>query len=287
MTEPSSARKGATGQGIHPCCLTIAGSDSGGNAGVQADLRTFHAYELHGCTVFTALTAQNPKRVDAILPVSADFVAAQLLAVLDSYAIGALKTGMPGSAGTVEAIAGTLAGRPVIPKVVDPVMIATSGTSLASRDTVSAVKKLLLPIAEIVTPNIPEAEMLSGRSLETEHDIQDAARRIHGEYGCKVLIKGGHAKTGPAKDILYDGKELFAFCLDRIENPVSTHGTGCTLAAALTANLALGRDIRTAVEDAKRYVHEAIATSYRTGSDSGVLGWGRGLRDGSGPERRI
>lgn len=273
MKESPSAREGQKRTRISPCCLTIAGSDSGGNAGIQADLRAFRAYGLHGCTVLTALTAQNPHRVSAIHPVSADFVIAQLDAVLGAYAVSALKTGMVGSAETVEALCEKLQGHPRIRKVVDPVMVATSGARLASRESVAAFQARLFPLADIITPNIPEAETLTGREIRSERDVREAAKRLNGTYGCKVLVKGGHRKGKRAKDILFDGSAFFAYGCEWVENPVSTHGTGCTLAAALTANLALGRDLCDAVQDAKAYVHRAIVASYLAGERCGVLGF--------------
>lgn len=258
---------------IRPCCLTVAGSDSGGNAGVQADLRTFHAYGLHGCTVFAALTAQNPGNVSAVHQVPAAFVAAQLDAVLGVYDIVALKTGMLSDCSVIETVAEKLISCHGIAKVVDPVMVATSGVRLVGKDAVEALKKRLLPLADIITPNIPEVEVLSGVKIATGTDIREAARRLNGEYGCAVLVKGGHF-TGPvAEDILFDGKEFSVFSMPWIENPISTHGTGCTLAAAITSEIALGNGLKEAVAGAKRHVYEAIASSYTIGSSCGVLGF--------------
>lgn len=258
-----------------PCCLTIAGSDSGGNAGVQADLRAFHAYGLHGCTVFAALTAQNPFGVSAIHGVPPDFVAAQLDAVLGVYSIAALKTGMLADPAVIELVAEKLRGRNDIAKVIDPVMVATSGARLITDDAIKALKENLLPLATVITPNIPEAETLSGMTLRCRADVREAARRLNGTFGCAVLIKGGHAvgDLEAAEDTLFDGKEFLASTMPWISNPVSTHGTGCSLAAALAAELALGRDLKTAVEGAKAYVHKAIASSYYVGESCGVLGF--------------
>jgi hydroxymethylpyrimidine/phosphomethylpyrimidine kinase len=255
------------------CVLTIAGSDSGGNAGVQADLRTFHSYGLHGCTVFTALTAQNPDKVLSIHPVPSGFVASQLDAVLGVYDIVSLKTGMLSECSVIEEVAGKLLSHPEIAKVVDPVMVATSGARLIGEGAVEALKKHLLPLARIITPNIPEAEKLSGVPVRSADDVREAARRLNGEYGCAVLVKGGHA-TGPvAEDILFDGGEFSYFSMPWIERPLSTHGTGCTLAAAIVSGLALGKDLKTAVREAKRHVHDAIASSYLVGRSCGVLGF--------------
>ena len=265
---------------IRPCCLTIAGSDSGGNAGVQADLRAFHAYGLHGCTVFAALTAQNPFGVSAIHPVPADFVAAQLDAVLGVYNVRALKTGMLSDPAAIEAIADRLSAHPEIAKVVDPVMIATSGARLVSDEAAAAVRKRLLPLATLVTPNLPEAAALCGQSVAPDAarafgvaEAREFARTLYGEYGCAALVKGGHGADASAVDVLFDGREFAEFSLPWVANPVSTHGTGCSLAAALAAELALGRDVASAVKGAKSYVHDAIANSCWVGENCGVLGF--------------
>lgn len=255
------------------CCLTIAGSDSGGNAGVQADLRVFHDFGLHGCTVFAALTAQNPRGVSAVHAVPADFIAAQLDAVLGVYDIRALKTGMLGEISAIEAVAGRLSAHAEILKVIDPVMVATSGARLIADRAVDALKSLLLPMAKIITPNLPEAAVLCGRDAAQE----ELARELHGKYGCAVLVKGGHAPGGEAVDILCDDAGISEFRLPWVENPVSTHGTGCSFAAALTAAFARGADVATAVTTAKKYVHEAIASSSFVGDRCGVLGF---VRDG-------
>ena len=253
-----------------PCCLTIAGSDSGGNAGVQADLRAFHAYGLHGCTVLAALTAQNPNGVAAVHAVPPDFVAAQLDAVLGVYDIKALKTGMLADPAVVEAVGDRVAAYPGIARVVDPVMVATSGAKLAEGPAVEAMKRCLLPLATVVTPNIPEAVALCGR----EGGAAELAKSLQGTFGCAVVVKGGHGSGGEAVDVLCDKTgEVREFSLPRIESPVSTHGTGCTFAAALAAELALGHGVAQAIEGAKRHVHSAIARSYLVGDRCGVLGF--------------
>ena len=264
-----------------PCALTIAGSDSGGNAGVQADLRAFHSYGLHGCTVFAALTAQNPIAVTAVHDVPPDFVAAQLDAVLGVYSIRALKTGMLSSVPVIETVADRLARHPEIAKVIDPVMVATSGARLVPDDAVEALSLRLLPLATLITPNLPEAEVLVGGGLDMAARAADdnraelLARALHGKFGCAVLVKGGHGEGGEAVDVLFDGVSVHRFAMPRLENPVSTHGTGCSLAAALAAELALGHDLPTAVAGAKEYVHEAIRKSYLVGENCGVLGFVR------------
>ena len=257
------------------CVLTIAGSDSGGNAGIQADLRMFHAYKLHGCTVFTALTAQNPNEVHAIHDVPAKFVVAQLDTVLDAYSIRALKTGMLFSAPVIHAVADTLKSRHSIAKVIDPVMVATSGARLLKPDAIAALKSELLPLADLVTPNIPEAELLANAAISDRASLRDAAKRIFDEFGCAVLLKGGHALADLAlgEDTLYDATGFHSFILPPIHNPVSTHGTGCSLSAALAAELALGRNLNDAVTGAKKAVHDAINSSYLVGANCGVLGF--------------
>ena len=270
---------------VFPCCLTIAGSDSGGNAGVQADLRAFHTYSLHGCTVFTALTAQNPFGVSAIHSVPPAFIAEQLDAVLGTYDIKALKTGMIGSPEAVETVAERLVGVPGIAKVIDPVMIATSGARLISDEAISVVKRKLLPLATLITPNLPEAEELLGnhntvnsRQADAAHS-RELAKALYDRFGAAVLVKGGHGANSAAVDVLFDGDDFSEFTAPWIANPASTHGTGCSLAAALASELALGQDLRSAVAGAKEYVHRAIAGSYCVGPRGcAVLGFIRSAR---------
>jgi len=253
------------------CCLTIAGSDSGGNAGVQADLRVFHDYGVHGCTAFAALTAQNPRGVSKVHAVPPGFVEAQLDAVLGVYDIRALKTGMLGDAAAIEAVAGRLSGRPEIAKVVDPVMVATSGAKLIAEGAVDALRRRLLPLATLVTPNIPEAVALCGRDAPPA----ELALQIFESFGCAVLVKGGHGRGSDAVDVLCERGVVREFSLPWVKDPVSTHGTGCSLAAAIAAELALGRRLADAVAGAKRYVRAAIAGSRLVGRDCGVLGFVR------------
>lgn len=263
---------------IEPCVMTIAGSDSGGNAGVNADLRTFHGYGLHGCTVFAALTAQNPKAVRAVHIVPPSFIAAQLDAIFEMYAVKALKTGMLATVAAIETVAAKLRTKPRIKKVVDPVMVATSGANLLADDARAALEELLLPQATLITPNLPEAEVLLGDVLASRTDMERAARALAKKYGCTVLVKGGHAvETGAASDacaadVLFDGRRLSWFAKPVIPHPVSTHGTGCSLAAALTCELARGASCAAAVEGAKNFVYEAIRLSYHIGRNCGVLG---------------
>lgn len=275
----SKARYDMNGNTL-PCCLTVAGSDSGGNAGVQADLRAFHAYGVHGCTVFTALTAQNPSGVSAIHPVPADFVAAQLDAVLGVYAISAMKTGMLADPASIEAIAERLSAHPGIFKVIDPVMVATSGARLVSADAADAMTRLLFPLAGVLTPNLPEAKVLCGEAQDPaawnagrDGSPERYARKLFDMFGRPVLVKGGHLASGAAVDVLFDGSETRAFSMDWVGKPVSTHGTGCSLAAAIAAATASGLDLADAVASAKSYVHDAIASSAYVGGNCGVLGF--------------
>jgi len=252
--------------------LTIAGSDSGGNAGVQADLRAFHVFGVHGCTVFAALTAQNPFGVRDILTVDADFVAAQLDAVLEAYAVTALKTGMLFSPQVIEAVADRLFCQNRILKVIDPVMVATSGARLLQDDAVATLKARLLPLATLITPNLPEAEVLLGRPVETREAMVDAARELSDAFGCAVLVKGGHGTAVCAEDVLFDGASAVRLSTPRIVDPVSTHGTGCTLSAAIAASLACGKTLSEAVVEGKAFVYESIRTGVKVGEAAAVLG---------------
>ena len=247
---------------MKPCVLTIAGSDSGGNAGIQADLRAFHAYGLHGCTVITSITAQNPLKVIAAEPVSPALVEAQLRAVLGTYNIKALKTGMLGSAQLVEVVANVLKDYPKIPIVCDPVMVATSGSVLSDDATISALISRLFPLSALITPNIPEWEIIKERAK---------VGTVPSYLGTvPTLVKGGHSEGGDSIDELICSCESYYFSAPRIVNPVSTHGTGCSLSAAIAAELALGRELRSAIAGAKKFVTDAIAGSYKVGEGEGV-----------------
>jgi len=252
--------------------LTIAGSDSGGNAGIQADLRAFHVFGVHGCTVLAALTAQNPFGVRAILTPDADFVAAQLDAVLEAYTINALKTGMLSSPEVIETVADRLVGQNRIAKVVDPVMVATSGARLLQDDAVGLLKTRLLPLASLITPNLSEAEVLFGKPVATIGEMAEAARGLSDAFGCAVLVKGGHGTGAAAEDVLFDGSSLVRLSAPRIEEPLSTHGTGCSLSAAIAASLACGKELIAAVAEGKAYVYESIRTGVRVGEIAAVLG---------------
>ncbi len=267
-----------SGRKVSPCVLTIAGSDSGGNAGVQADLRAFHCHGLHGCTVFTALTAQNPLGVRRVLPVPADFIADQLDAVLGMYNVRAVKTGMLATADAVVAVAERLRRVPRAKVVVDPVMVATSGAKLIADDARATLRERLLPRATLITPNLPEAAELLGRPVAPGEEMRVAARELARMFGCAVLVKGGHAVEADAgdaamvEDVLFDGRRIRVFAKPVLAHPVSTHGTGCTLSAALAAALARGDSLVKAVESAKNFVYDAIRLSYHVGKNCGVLG---------------
>ncbi|MCW2666393.1 MAG: phosphomethylpyrimidine kinase, partial [Frankiales bacterium] len=260
--------------------LTIAGSDSGGGAGIQADLKTFAACGVFGTSAVSALTAQNTTGVRGVHPVPADFVVAQVEAVLDDFAVRAVKTGMLATAQVVEAVAGLAAGGRLPQLVVDPVMVASSGARLLEPAAEWAYAQLLLPHAHVVTPNLYEAQVLLGREITTLAGQRDAAKAI-GQLGARhVLVKGGHAVRDAgdqAVDVLWDGSELVELRAPRVAGG-NDHGTGCSLASAIAAGLAKGADLRTAVQDAKAYVARALtgAAGWRLGAGHGPLdhfGW--------------
>jgi hydroxymethylpyrimidine/phosphomethylpyrimidine kinase len=258
--------------GRQVAALSIAGSDSGGNAGLQAAVRAFHTFGLHACTVVAALTAQNPFGVAGVVVPDTDFLAKQLDAVLPVYGIGALKTGMLATREVIEGVAGRLGAVPALPKVVDPVMVATSGAKLLAEDAIGAVRDTLLPLATIATPNLPEAEVLLGRPIRSRDDMLAAARVLHDAYGAAFLVKGGHSAQSVAEDILVTDEGAWWYASPVIEHPASTHGTGCSLSAAIAASLALGRPLPEAVREGKAYVYEAIRTSLPVGERATVLG---------------
>jgi hydroxymethylpyrimidine/phosphomethylpyrimidine kinase len=239
--------------------LTIAGSDSGGGAGIQADLKTFAALGCYGMSAVTALTAQNTRGVSAIHPVPPDFAAAQIAAVLEDIGADAVKIGMLFSADLIHAVAGELtrfgAGRIVL----DPVMVAQSGDRLLRDDAVEAMTAALMPLADVVTPNIPEAEVLLGRPLRGPDELRAAARELARHGSRSVLVKGGHLEGKASTDHLYlAGEERFVeLSAERIASR-NTHGTGCTLSAAIAAHLARGMGIEEAVRAAKEYISRAI-----------------------------
>ena len=249
--------------------LTIAGSDSGGGAGIQADLKTFSAFRVFGTSVITALTAQNSVGVHGIVNVAPEFVARQIEVVLSDIGADAVKIGMLSTAPIIQAVAGALRRHAARPVVVDPVMIAKSGDALLQPAARAALVADVLPLAEVVTPNLHEAAALAGMPVETEADMAEAARRIQRLGPRAVLVKGGHLKD-TANDLLWDGRALRRYEAPRLDSP-HTHGTGCTLSAAIAAGLALGRTLGDAVADAKRYVTAAIAAGFQAGRGVGAL----------------
>jgi hydroxymethylpyrimidine/phosphomethylpyrimidine kinase len=260
---------------VIPVALTISGSDPSGGAGMQADLKVFTAFRVYGAGVVTALTAQNTNGVRAIANLEPAFVVAQLDAVLDDLEVSAAKTGMLSRVGVVEAVASRLCARPIPNLIVDPVMVATAGDRLLAEDAVEALRRRLIPLARLVTPNLPEAEVLTGRRIDCATAMRDAARALVDLGAHAALVKGGHLQSGDAQsgdsiDVLYDGDSFHEFSAPRIAT-TNTHGTGCTLSAAIVAGLALGADLRTAVADAKDYLTRAIATAPGLGHGHGPL----------------
>ena len=247
--------------------LTIAGSDSSGGAGIQADIKTMTANGVFATCAVTALTAQNTTGVTDILESTPHFLEEQLDAVFTDIFPDAVKIGMVSSAALIAVIADKLRRYDAKHIVVDPVMVATSGAKLLQDDAVSALTERLLPLAEVLTPNIPEAEILSGMTITDAAGMETAARIIHDRYGCAVLCKGGH-QINDADDLLWRSGGGKWFWGRRIDNP-NTHGTGCTLSSAIAANLAKGCDLDTAVERAKAYISGALAAMLDLGKGSG------------------
>jgi hydroxymethylpyrimidine/phosphomethylpyrimidine kinase len=253
-----------------PIALTIAGSDSGGGAGIQADLKTFAALGVHGTSAITCVTAQNPKRVRAIQACRPDIVRGQIDAVTEEFPPAAVKTGMLYSAEIIRAVTEFFESNRRVPLVVDPVMISTSGSPLLKPSAIKLLKNRLLPLATIVTPNLDEANLLTGRELKSIEDLRWAARKIHHEFGCAALVKGGHLRNSrEAADILFDGKDEWLLSAPFIKG-VNTHGTGCTYSAAITAFLARGCALPHAVAQAKEFISQSIAQSYAIGKHSAL-----------------
>jgi len=268
--------------------LTIAGSDPSGGAGIQADLKTFAAFGVYGASAITAITVQSTKGVEAVAPLSADLVTAQIEAVAADLAIHATKVGMLGTAAIVEAVAAAIAELDLPLVVVDPVLVSSGGERLLDADGVQTLCLELFPRARVVTPNIPEAEALSGRRIASSDDAREAARRIHGMGAAAVVVTGGHARwddrgSGAVSegsrahvvDLLFDGREFHEFRVAWVDSR-QTHGTGCTFASAVAAGLALGQELPDAVARAQRYVAGAIAHAPGIGHGRGPLDhfWG-------------
>ncbi len=251
--------------------LSIAGSDSGGGAGIQADMKAMEAQGVFAASVVTAVTAQNTQAVLDAFELPPDLIAKQIDAVYDDFTVGATKTGMFFSAAIIEVVAEKLQEREVSPLVVDPVMISKSGFPLLRDDAVETLRERLLPLATLVTPNALEARRLTGIEVDSREGQEEAAVAIHAMGPGAVLVKGGHVdETGDALDVLYDGKRMHVFRAPRIATQ-NTHGTGCTYASAIAANLARGFSLKESVARAKRYVTEAIRHAPAIGQDHGPI----------------
>lgn len=260
-----------------PAALTIAGSDSGGGAGIQADLQTFAALGVHGMSAITCLTAQNPCGVTGIQASSPEILRQQIAAVFAELRPAAVKTGMLFSTPLIQVVVNTFQQPNMPPLVVDPVMVATSGARLLKPSAIAIIKQELLPLAMLVTPNLDEAEILVGRKLAEVEDLRRAAQEIHSRYGCAVLVKGGHLRgLAEAVDVFFDGRNELLLSAPFVK-VVSTHGTGCTYSAAITAGLARGLKLPEAVHLGKHFITDAIANSRRVGKHF-VLNWNANSR---------
>lgn len=247
--------------------LTIAGSDSGGGAGIQADLKTFAAHKVFGTSAITALTAQNTQGVFGVMDVEADFVALQIKTVLDDIKISAIKVGMLSNADIIQAVANTLRKYPHIPVVLDPVMVAKSGDHLLDPSAKQALINHLLPLATVITPNLHEASVMVDFPVKTLADMQKAAQQIYSQTKTNVLVKGGHL-AGDAEDLLYDGQQFTSYKAERLPQ-TNTHGTGCTYSAAIAANLAHGLSLTEAIGQAKEYITNCIKHCFPLGKGIG------------------
>ena len=252
-----------------PVAMTIAGSDSGGGAGIQADLKTFSALGVYGASALTAVTAQNTVAVTAVHELPVEVIVAQIEAVVTDIGVDSVKTGMLSSSAIVEVVAAELERQGIRNLVVDPVMVAKSGDPLLREEAVETVRTRLVPLATLVTPNVPEAETLTGLKIGSDEDMKEAARRIVAMGAWSVVVKGGH-RDGPATDLFFDGNEFTEFSSERFDT-VNTHGTGCTFASAAAAGLAQGKPLLEAVAQAKEYVTEAIRNSYPLGQGHGPV----------------
>ena len=250
--------------------MTIAGSDSGGGAGIQADLKAFAANGVHGTSAITAITAQNTVAVTDMLALSPSLVANQIDAIIDDIGADAVKTGMLPNAAIIETVADRIRAHALSPVVIDPVMVTSTGSRLLEDDAVEAIRGALMPLATLVTPNMREAAVLTDGPVETIDDMRRAARFLAESTGARaVLVKGGHLQ-GPATDVLFDGSDFTEFTEERIDT-TSNHGTGCTLASTIAANLAKGADLPTAVANAKAYVTNAMRAATPIGAGHGPL----------------
>lgn len=265
MPSPSKPRSPLTA----PVVLTIAGSDCCSGAGLQADLKVFSAHRVHGLTAVTCVVSEIPHHVSLIHPVPPEVIADQLRLLLSAYPVAAVKTGMLYNAEIIRLTSDALLNVPAVRRpllVVDPVMIATSGDPLITPDAIAAYQEILFPMATVITPNLDEAAVLLGRKVTKLSELAAAAAELFAQYGCAVLLKGGHLRTAEATDVLHDSQGMLTLSSAHIHG-VSTHGTGCTYSSSIAAQLALGKSLRPACRAAKRFISRAIANS---------LTWGRG-----------
>ena len=250
--------------------MTIAGSDSGGGAGIQADLKTFGAMGVFGTCAITTITAQNTVGVDSVLETPTSMIEAQIDAIVSDIGADAVKTGMLSSSEIIRCVAARLEQHSLRPSVIDPVMVASTGFRLLRDDAVDAMRTELIPMATVVTPNSREAAVLTEREMNSVDDLKTAARILVDEMGAShAVVKGGHL-DGPATDVLYDGSDFLLFTSERFDTP-NTHGTGCTLASAIAAGLAKGLTVSVAVQQAKDFVTASIRTSFPVGRGHGPL----------------
>jgi hydroxymethylpyrimidine/phosphomethylpyrimidine kinase len=248
----------------YPIALTIAGSDSGGGAGIQADLKTFLTHSVFGTSAITCITAQNPADVSGILEVTTSMVEKQILAVIDYFPVAAIKTGMLFSKEIIETVARLLKEKKY-KLVVDPVMVATSGARLLKEDAIESIKKNLIPISTLFSPNIDEAEILIKEKISSEKDMEHSVKKLYEAFGVPVLLKGGHLVNSEfAIDFFFDGKTCYPLSSRFIKN-FNPHGTGCTYSAAITSNLAKGLNLIESVSLGKYYIYEAITQSFTLG----------------------
>jgi hydroxymethylpyrimidine/phosphomethylpyrimidine kinase len=260
---PQTQAKSVAKTNAPPIALTIAGSDSGGGAGIQADMKTFHAHHVHGLSVNTAITSQNTRDVTAVHSVPLKHIQSQISTLFDDFPIAAVKTGMLGNAATVSLVARELRKRNPAWLVVDPVMISTSGSRLLDEEAIDAMVNELIPLADVLTPNLPEAEALIGCPLRTAHQMVNAGQTLRALGARTILLKGGHARGNEVIDRFFDENGMTDIRHARL--PREGHGTGCTLASAIAAELALGQTPRSAVRRAAAYVHRTLKRGYRPG----------------------
>jgi hydroxymethylpyrimidine/phosphomethylpyrimidine kinase len=250
--------------------MTIAGSDSGAGAGIQADLKTFAAFGVYGTSVLTAITAQNTLRVTDVLELPTTLVASQIDAIVSDIGTDAVKTGMLSASAIIDTVADKLREHRLANLVVDPVMVAKSGDRLLRDDAVTVLRELLLPLAAVVTPNLPEAGVLAGFAIDSVEDMRRAAKEIVGMGARAVVVKGGHRVAAEAVDVLYDGATFRDYSAPRVDT-TSTHGTGCTFASAIAAYMARGEPLAEAVGQAKEYLTEALRRAYPIGGGHGPV----------------